>query len=61
MQKYSELVYNLISLKANEMLYFRQTRFSIRKLYIEWFEVVILEGFYPGFGATSNTKALAFV
>ena len=36
MQKYSELVYNLISLKANERLYFRQPRFSIRKLYIQW-------------------------
>jgi len=28
---------------------------------IEWFEVAILEGFYPSFGATSNTKALAFL
>jgi hypothetical protein len=27
MQKYSELVYNLISLKANEMLYFRNHTF----------------------------------
>jgi hypothetical protein len=31
------------------------------QLLLEWFEVAIFEGFYPGFGATSNTKALAFV
>jgi hypothetical protein len=33
---------------------------SSTPLIIEWFDVAILEGFYPSFGATSNKKALAF-
>ena len=39
--------------RRHRLLYYSATN-------IEWFEVAILEGFYPGFGATSNTKALAF-